>query len=85
MKKGEEYWRVSDFQKYKVVYEDTLCFYLCLFKGSCSKVVNVSKSVKPFHVDFVATYKEVVELNIAKTKKTLANFEEDLHNTKLHL
>ncbi len=82
MEIGEEYWNVKDLQKYKVTHEDSLCFYLCHFEGTSSKVIPMYKSNKCSEIIFVLTYTKALEKNIEDAKRKLASWEDTLEQWK---
>lgn len=80
LKIGEYYVRVADGLKYKVSHEDSLCFYLCRFDGSCSKIVSVSKKHGKFLDNFVFSREAYLKIKISMAKEELASWRDTLDN-----
>ncbi|MCK5016546.1 MAG: hypothetical protein KAS32_05670 [Candidatus Peribacteraceae bacterium] len=72
---GAEYYCSDDLRRYTVAAQDNMCYYLCIFNGSCSKVIDVSKACEP--TDFTRRFKRsrtdalIVKIDISEKKHRL--------------
>jgi len=76
---GDKLYNVESHRKWEVIRENSHCYYLAIFDGSCSKITYISKECsvgKPFKEVWFSDKTKMIEQRVANAKRDFL-FEEN--------
>ena len=73
LNKGDKLIHISKFSKYEVTGEDSLCYYLTIFKGTCSdvKVITKSDPFDSYEKEWFSTEEEMLKQRVKNAERKL--------------